>query len=139
MRVVTKKTFWTFNLLCTLSGIGFFLTQTFLEQETVFGQEKHFSEKWWQAAHIYLGAMFLISLGMITSDHLLPKLKSKSINRKKSGIAMATLFSVCIFSGYAIMVVASKEIVEVLSWVHLISGLLVFGIFLFHTRFFRSK
>ena len=139
MRVVTKKTFWTFNLLCTFSGIGFFLTQTFLEKQTMFGLEKHFSEKWWQAAHIYLGVMFLISLGMILSDHLLPKLKSKNLSRKKSGIAMATLFSLCILSGYAIMVVANKDVVEFISWIHLISGFVVFGIFLFHTRFFHSK
>tara|TARA_R110000868_G_scaffold64597_1_gene194023 strand:- start:8818 stop:9231 length:414 start_codon:yes stop_codon:yes gene_type:complete len=135
MKTLTKQSFLTLSILITLSGIGYLLTDEFLSTETLFGHENHFSQSWWQAAHVFIGAFFLVALGMLVSEHLRPKLLSKNLKRRRSGLTLLSLISVSSISGYLIMFVSSSNIEEVIELIHWVSGLFFAGALIYHLKF----
>lgn len=123
MKQSTKTSFLVAGALISLSGIGYLLTQEFLSTVGLFGVEIHFSQAWWQASHVLIGMGFLITVGMLTSEHLRPKLLSGNKRRKKSGLSLIALISLSCLSGYLLMLVSSEKLSEVIGLVHWITGL----------------
>tara|TARA_R110000868_G_scaffold64598_5_gene194086 strand:- start:523 stop:936 length:414 start_codon:yes stop_codon:yes gene_type:complete len=135
MKPLTRQCFLALTFLITVSGLGYLLTDEFLSSQTMFGRENHYSQAWWQAAHVFIGALFLVSLGMLFSEHLRPKLLSNIKTRRRSGLVLLSLISLSSLSGYLILLLSNSTVVDWVELIHWLSGLLFALTLIYHLKF----
>lgn len=132
MTKTEKKVFLITNISVSIIGIVYYLLKNFFSIETQFGARPHPLTGNFLHLHILSVFPFVILFGYLLAKHIIPKLKSKSLKRKKSGFFILTLFLVMSLSGYILQVLIQRN--SLIINTHLIiSGLWIFLSF-WHSR-----
>lgn len=105
-----------------ITGIVFAWMKYFMTTDDPFAVANHPMQPWMLAAHVVVAPASVLALGWLWSAHILPKLRSGTKARKKSGLFGALLMAPMIFSGVLLQASTSEALRAAMEWAHWISS-----------------
>jgi hypothetical protein len=81
----------------------------------------------------------LFSVGLITAKHIIRSLKSNLPTGRQSGMIITVLFGPLALTGYVLQTVISPLVTSILSWIHLVLGLICAVALAMHWRVFQDR
>lgn len=112
------KPFYTFfhlsNVLAIVTGILYGYLKYYLKQDSLFGKIPHPLTSNFLNIHLLISIFLVLSIGSLASLHIIPKIKSNRVSRRKTGLSLTALSFLMIFSGFIIQV---QNSIEVKYWV----------------------
>lgn len=113
-----------------LSGIGFYILNTWVTVEGDFGPEKHPLQ--FPALMIHAGAAFILMLtiGGILMNHIPASWRTKRL--RKIGVTLVFSFIIQVLTAYLLYYLSNENIRFTVSYIHLFSGFLFPFILVFH-------
>jgi hypothetical protein len=127
------------TIAAVISGVLYIGIRTFVEPAEPWAIVNHPLEPWALKAHILTAPLMLFSVGLITARHIIRSLKSKLPTGRQSGMVITVLFGPLALTGYVLQTVISPLVTSVLSWIHLILGLICAVSLAIHWRVFQGR
>jgi hypothetical protein len=127
------------TIAAVISGVLYIGIRTFVEPAEPWAIVNHPLEPWALKAHILTAPLMLFSVGLITARHIIRSLKSKLPTGRQSGMVITVLFGPLALTGYVLQTVISPLVTSILSWVHLILGLICAVSLAIHWRVFQGR
>jgi hypothetical protein len=127
------------TIAAVISGVLYIGIRTFVEPAEPWAIVNHPLEPWALKAHILTAPLMLFSVGLITARHIIRSLKSKLPTGRQSGMVITVLFGPLALTGYVLQTVISPSVTSILSWVHLILGLICAVSLAIHWRVFQDR
>ncbi len=103
-----------------ITGIVFAWMKYFMTTDDPFAVANHPWQPGMLAAHVVLAPAAVFVLGWLWSAHILPKLRSGTRARKKSGVLGAVLIAPMVFSGVLLQASTSEALrsaMEIAHWI----------------------
>ena len=122
-----------------ISGVAYICIRTFVEPEDPWALVNHPLEPWALKAHILTAPLMLFSIGLITVQHIIRSLRSSLPTGRQSGVIMTILFGPLVLTGYLLQTVISPLVTSILSWTHLILGLICAVALAVHWRVLQGR
>ena len=129
-----NKTFFYINLLITFEGILYLFFKYFMKTETEYGLRPHEYTAHLLHLHILLVPSLLVAFGYFLKIHVVDKIKSENIKKKRSGYSLVSFFLIMTLSGYLIQVIADISSIKLIGLIHIIVSLLWFTMLVWHRR-----
>lgn len=104
------------------TGVVFAWMKYFMTTDDPFAVANHPMQPWMLAAHVVAAPAAVFALGWLWNAHILPKLRSGTKARKKSGVIGALLMAPMIFSGVLLQAATSEALRAAMEWAHWISS-----------------
>jgi hypothetical protein len=82
----------------------------------------HPLQPWMLKTHILVAPLQVFSVGLITSRHIWPRLKGGVKRGRASGVTAALAFLAMVISGYTLQVLTGDLLIRIVTWGHLILG-----------------
>lgn len=136
---MTRAERWALHgaaLAVSVTGLAYGLTKYFGQRSGDFGPEPHPWLGWIQHSHVLAGPLLVFAFGMMVKGHVLPGLERRARGRR-SGLLVALLLGVLIFSGYLLQVQVDPGHRAGLAWVHGPLGLAF--LLAYSAHIFRSR
>jgi hypothetical protein len=108
--------------LVAITGVVFAWMKYFMTTDDPFAVANHPWQPGMLAAHVVLAPAAVFALGWLWAAHILPKLRSGTKARKKSGVLAAIMIVPMIFSGVLLQASASEGLRTAMEWAHWISS-----------------
>lgn len=105
-----------------ITGIVFAWMKYFMTTDDPFAVANHPWQPGMLAAHVVLAPAAVFALGWLWNAHILPKLRSGTKARRKSGVSGAILILPMIFSGVLLQASTSEALRTAMEWAHWISS-----------------
>ncbi|MDT8436610.1 MAG: hypothetical protein RRA92_07625 [Gemmatimonadota bacterium] len=111
------------TLAVVLSGAGFFWAKYLVEPPPdAFSVVNHPLEPWLLKAHVLAAPLFVFAVGLIAVAHVARHLRTGVRLGRASGLATLAALGPMTISGYLLQVVTAPAALEVLAWIHIITG-----------------
>lgn len=105
-----------------ITGIVFAWMKYFMETDDPFAVANHPWQPGMLAAHVVVAPAAVFALGWLWNAHILPKLKSGTRARRKSGVVGAILIFPMTVSGVLLQASTSEALRTAMEWAHWISS-----------------
>jgi hypothetical protein len=122
--IFQRRFLYISTIATTISGVLYIGIKTFVEPAEPWALVNHPLEPWALKAHILTAPLMLFSVGLITARHIIRSLKSHLPTGYQSGMIITVLFGPLALTGYVLQTVISPLVTSILSWVHLVLGLI---------------
>lgn len=129
-----KRFFSLTSSIVFITGTIYFVVKYFFKIETDFGVRPHSLTSPLLHLHIVLVPFLVAAFGYFLKLHVLPMLKGKKSQRKKSGIFILSTLIIMVFSGYLLQIGLDPYINSILGWVHIIISFMWIIMYLRHSR-----
>lgn len=139
MTIFQQQLVYISTIAAVISGVLYIGIRTFVEPAEPWAIVNHPLEPWALKAHILTAPLMLFSVGLITARHIIRSLKSKLPTGRQSGMVITVLFGPLALTGYVLQTVISPLVTSILSWVHLILGLICAVSLAIHWRVFQGR
>ena len=97
-----------------------------------FGPEPSPWQGTWHHLHVLAAPLLLFMLGVVLRGHLLPKLRNRAREGKRTGLTLGLLVAPMVLSGYGIQVAVDARWHAALAWIHGVSSLVFVSAYLVH-------
>ncbi len=104
------------------TGVVFAWMKYFMTTDDPFAVANHPWQPGMLAAHVVIAPAAVFALGWLWNAHILPKLRSGTSTRRKSGVVGAILIMPMIFSGVLLQASTSEALRSAMEWAHWISS-----------------
>ena len=132
MRRGDKRAIYATAGIATITGLGYGYLLYFGEIEDEFGPVAHPWTASLQAAHVLTAPLFVFALGLIWRTHILQKLISGALPRRRTGIALLSQALMMIASGYCLQVCVDDWWRDAWIWTHVATSLAFCALFVAH-------
>jgi hypothetical protein len=122
MTRLERRTLWISTAAVTITGIGFFWTKYLTTPADPWSVVNHPLEPWFLKLHILASPAFVLAIGLITTRHILPHLKRRESDGRRSGLVMLGTLLPMVAAGYLLQVVSWASWTNPLVIVHLATG-----------------
>ena len=139
MTTFQRQFLYISTIAATISGVLYIGIRTFVEPAEPWAMVNHPLEPWALKAHILTAPLMLFSVGLITAKHIIRSLKSNLPTGRQSGMIITVLFGPLALTGYVLQTVISPLVTSILSWVHLVLGLICAVALAMHWRVFQDR
>ena len=139
MTTFQRRFLYLSTITATISGVLYIGIRTFLEPADPWAIVNHPLEPWALKAHILTAPLMLFSVGLITAQHIIRSLKSSLPTGRQSGVIMTVIFGPLALTGYLLQTVISPLVTAVLSWAHLILGIICALALAIHWRVLQGR
>jgi hypothetical protein len=113
------------SMALVASGVALHVMKDWLKPADEFSVVSHPLQPLALHAHVLAAPLFVLSVGMLLRDHVLPRASDVGFRRaRRSGLTGALLLAPMILSGYLLQVVTSETALAALKWTHLATGAL---------------
>ena len=113
-----------FALLVTATGAVYAWMKYFMKSDDPFAVVNHPWQSFVLDAHVVVAPLLLFSLGLVYGTHVTAKLGSKTITRRKSGLAALAMIVPMVLSGYLLQVLTNEPARQAAAVAHWISSAL---------------
>lgn len=134
MTVNEKRIFLSCNILISLIGVIYFIFKYFFQVETSFGLRPHSLTSSLLHLHIISVPLLVLIVGYIAGIHIAPKLRSKKLSRRTSGLTLIISFLFMVITGYLLQVGFDPEVNDFISIIHLVISALWLLATVWHLR-----
>jgi uncharacterized membrane protein len=139
MNPFRRRLLWLSTALTALTGVVYFWMRNLLEPVSEWSVINHPLEPWVLKAHILVAPVMLFAVGMIAWDHIWRHIRSGLPTGRRSGWTVTLAFFPLVLTGYLLQAVTHQGVVSVLSWTHLILGIVTFAFFAYHRGVLRRR
>jgi hypothetical protein len=121
-----------------LTGLSLYLLVHFIRVSSPIGEQHHASEPWIRIVHATLTYGMVMAMGYVVKSHVIPGLRARSQNGKKSGLTMLTWFSLMVISALGVLYSQEGNWRTFITQAHGILGLATPLLILLHLRSRKS-
>lgn len=139
MTTFQQRLVYISTIAAVISGVLYIGIRTFVEPAEPWAIVNHPLEPWALKAHILTAPLMLFSVGLITARHIIRSLKSNLPTGRQSGMVITVLFGPLALTGYLLQTVISPLVTSILSWAHLILGLICAVSLAVHWRVLQGR
>jgi hypothetical protein len=122
MNRLEKWSVWISLCLTSGSGVGLLWTKYLVAANDPWAAINHPLQPWFLKIHIVTSPFLIFALGLVTSRHILPRLRSR--RRGWSGVVLLLVVVPLVITGYLIQTVIEPGWLRVLAVAHIGLGLL---------------
>lgn len=132
MKPLERRAFTSLHLLVTGTGLVYLYLKYFLKSDAPFAIVQHPWQPTIMAIHIVVASAFIAFFGMLLRSHILPKLRHRRPENRRTGWIAFVSFLVMALSGYMLQVSSSTLMIKIWMWTHIVAGILFAIIYALH-------
>ena len=115
------------------SGLAYWVMREFLRPSDPFSIVGHPWQPHMLAAHVLVGPVFVLALGLILRDHVIARFRAgRPLPGRASGVATVLVAAPMVATGYLLQIATDPGLRRFLGAAHLLSGLLFGALFAGH-------
>lgn len=127
-----KILFYFSLLVMSFSGFAWLILDNYFQQKTIVGLQKHPWQGFLINFHGCYSYLFSILFGYIIAAHVSAFWAAKRY--RFSGNLLLALISLSIASGASLVFLSLQKLHNLITWVHIISGISILIMLIFHVR-----
>jgi hypothetical protein len=120
-------------LAAAVSGVPIFIIDNYFKVKSEWGVESHPLLSSAKALHIMITPLLTLAIGYILRQHIFLNIKKGKL-RRIGGVALTIFLVALIFSGDLLLVITGDFLRSILSYLHLMLGVMVVGSLIIHAR-----
>lgn len=113
---------WLSTLVVAATGIVYAIMKHLLSPVDEFAVVNHPLQPLVLKLHILTAPCLVFAIGLITTRHIWPNLRSGLRHARRSGLAAALLVVPMVLTGYLVQAVTHVPLLTALAWSHLVLG-----------------
>ena len=82
---------WVSTIAVSLTGLGFTWAKYLADSEDPWAVVNHPLEPWFLKLHVLAAPLFLFAVGLVTTRHIVPHLRGRRPDGRRTGLARAYL------------------------------------------------
>ncbi len=123
---------WISIFLISYTGILLFIIKYFYPPLNEYSIIHHPWEQFILKAHIIVSSVSVFAFGYVFAIHAIPYIIQKVQKAVKSGMVIFVLVVPMILSGYFIQVIVHEWSLWIVTWIHIITGIIFMLVFILH-------
>ena len=127
-----KWSLWASTLAVSLTGFGFTWTRYFAATDDPWAVVNHPLEPWLLKLHVISAPLFVFAVGLVTTRHILPHLRSGTPAGRRTGLVMVWTIVPMVATGYLLQVLTVPDWLLPLAVGHIVVGVVFLVGFLLH-------
>jgi hypothetical protein len=127
-----KATMHVAVALATATGLAYGYVLYFVESDDPFALVHHPWQPTLRDAHVLAVVLVVFAFGLLWPQHVRPKLRSTSPDRRRTGWALLVLLPVMAVTGYLLQLAGEPSWRTAWAWAHDVSSVLFCVVFVVH-------
>jgi hypothetical protein len=123
---------WVSTIAVSLTGLGFTWAKYIADSEDPWAVVNHPLEPWFLKLHVLAAPLFLFAVGLVTTRHIVPHLRDRQPDGRRTGLVMVWTILPMVVTGYLLQVLTSPGLLEPMAVAHIAAGCLFLLGFVFH-------